>query len=78
MAGMDVKFECKIIANPLINHYWVKNGRAIENSLDADGKQELHYQHHHHYVESKYEINIINNHNDFLTVSTLLVRVCEF
>jgi hypothetical protein len=71
--GADLRLECKIKANPLINHYWIKDGRVIENSVDFEYKFEAQQK-----VESKYEININNNNNDFITVSSLLIRVRHF
>ena len=74
--GADVRFECKIVANPLINHYWIKDGRVIENSVDIN-IPEFKNEDHVNTRESlnKYEININNNNNDFITINSLLVRV---
>jgi hypothetical protein len=66
--GHSARLECKIKANPLINHYWMRNGQIIENSLvsSLEGSQK----------ESKYEINIYNqNTNEYLTVSVLHIKV---
>lgn len=76
LLGMDARFECKIKANPLTNHYWMKDGHVIENSLvstdimlnNQDVKKIQQYV-------SKYEINIYNqNNNEYLTVSALTIR----
>ena len=28
-SGLDVRLECRIKANPLINHYWMKNDEVL-------------------------------------------------
>ena len=74
--GADARFECKIVANPLINHYWIKDGRVIENSVDFEFKYEDRVNNRD--SQNKYEITINNNNNDFITISSLLIRVNLF
>jgi hypothetical protein len=77
--GADVQFVCKIAANPLINHYWIKDGRVIENSVDISivefkSEDRVNIRE----SQNKYEININNNNNDFITINTLIIRVSLF
>ena len=66
--GSDVRLECRIKANPLVNHYWMKNDKVIENSL-----MNMHFVRDPTKV-AKYEINIFNQNNkEYLTVSSLVV-----
>lgn len=82
LAGLDTRFECRIKANPLINHYWMKDGHVIENnnynllSKDLSTEQDTAVA-----VAAaaksnmKYEINIYNQNSvEYLTVSVLLVK----
>ena len=71
--GLDVRLECRIKANPLINHYWMKNDEVIDNTLinmqgdQANFIKDLHNQ-------DKYEINIYNQNNKvYLTISSLVI-----
>ena len=82
LLGLDARFECRIKANPLINHYWMRNGNVIENtSFEViDPSQPTHHHHHHSHKQqqqsNKYEIIIYNqNNNEFLTVNVLIVKV---
>ena len=72
-----MRLVCKIKANPLINHYWIKDGRVIENSIEFEYKFEnrANDQNQQEPQRFKYEININNNNNDFITTSSLLIRV---
>jgi hypothetical protein len=77
LIGMDARFECKIKANPLINHYWMKDGRVIENTQPST---DVILNNENTKIAqpslSKYEINIYNqNSNEYLTVSSLIIRV---
>lgn len=73
--GLDVRLECRIKANPLVNHYWMKNDEVIDNTLinmqghQANFIKDLTNQ-------DKYEINIYNQNNEeFLTISSLVIKV---
>ena len=85
LLGLDARFECRIKANPLVNHYWMRNGNVIENTpLDTGvADQQLGGHHHHqrshnqqhHHSNNKYEVIIYNqNSNEFLTVNVLIVK----
>ncbi len=68
--GSDLRLECRIKANPLVNHYWMKDDIVIESSLMNM-----------HFVRDstkpvKYDINIFNQNNkEYLTVSSLVIKV---
>ncbi len=70
---MDARLECKIKANPLVNHFWMKDGRVIENTLfSPEYQNDKNIQP----AMSKYEINIYNQNSiEYLTVSALNIRV---
>ena len=74
IGGMNARLECKILSNPLINHYWTKDGYVIENSAmnDYDDGDNVNIKRSFRH-ELKHEL-IVRNH-DYLTVSTLLIRV---
>lgn len=64
LQGLDTRFECRIKANPLMNHYWIKDGHVIEQTQPDSGSS-----------NNKYEINIYNQNSvEYLTVSVLLVK----
>jgi len=80
IVGQDARFECRIKANPLVNHYWMKDGRVIENGLTnlfdgaanhfksgSDGETLK--------SSNKYEIVTYNqNSHEHLTISALIVK----
>lgn len=80
LTGHDARVECRIIANPLANHYWMKDGKVIDNTVIdmQDGRppamvRDLSSKH------GKYEMNIYRqNNNEFLTISALVIKVKYF
>lgn len=83
IVGQDARFECRIKANPLVNHYWMKDGRVIENGLTNlfDGAAN-HFKSGNEADSStlkssnKYEIVTYNqNSHEHLTISALIVKV---
>lgn len=78
--GQEARLECRIRANPLVNHYWMKDGKVIETSLlepsslvkavmsnDAPAVSKS---------AGKYEIFTYNqNSHEHLTISALIVKV---
>lgn len=73
--GQNTRLECRIKANPLVNHYWMKDDEVIENTLinmqghQANFIKDLSNQ-------DKYEINIYNQNNkEYLTISSLVIKV---
>jgi hypothetical protein len=76
LVGYDARFECRIKANPLTNHYWMKDDEIINNAL-------INPQNYHHTTkdwpnsnQNKYEINIYNQNSDeYLMISALVVKV---
>lgn len=56
--GMDVRLECKIKSNPLINHYWMKGDHVIVSGIDKI---------------DKYEISTFS-HSDHVTISILIIK----
>ncbi len=70
VVGSDVRLECRIKANPLVNHYWMKDDKVIENSV-----MNMHFARDPTKVV-KYEMNIFNQNNiEYLTVSSLVIKV---
>ena len=85
LLGQEARFECRIRANPLTNHYWMKDGRVIENSL-LSSNEKFHMSPHliphtnnagaRTGPHSKHEIIVYNqNSNEYLTVTALLIKV---
>ncbi len=79
LVGLDARFECRIRANPLTNHYWMKDDQVIDNTVinpynfQSNLKREWPSFNH-----NKYEINIYNqNGNDFMKISALVVKVTQ-
>ena len=79
--GTDVRFECRIKANPLVSHYWMKDGRVIENTSQQQQQQqqqqddEEEEQDQIAKIDSKYELTTYNKFEiDYLTVNILLVK----
>jgi hypothetical protein len=73
--GFDIQFECLIKANPLANHYWMKDGNVIENLRNPLMSDEDYQRFHPKITPMKYEINVYNEkRQQFLTVSQLLVK----
>ena len=85
MLGQDARFECRIRANPLTNHYWMKDGRVIESAAadlvahvkssvlneatSGEGNSKL--------AAGKYEVITYNqNSHDNVIISALVVKVC--
>lgn len=86
MIGQDARFECRIRANPLTNHYWMKDGRVIE-SVGGGGPNDhvtsgLIMVNNNHGGDAsqkssgKYEIVTYNqNSHENLIISALVVKV---
>ena len=79
---MDARFECKIRANPLLNHYWMKNENVIESSLNSENLINSHsFISTGSFIEKdnkfrKYEIVIYNQNSlEYITVSALIIKV---
>lgn len=84
MLGQDARFECRIRANPLTNHYWMKDGRVIESAsadlvahvkssvlnegTSGEGNSKL--------AAGKYEVITYNqNSHENVIISALVVKV---
>ena len=86
MIGQDARFECRIKASPLKNHYWMKDGIIIDNIINGiylenqrpvfSNKNEFEYQLNNRMTHSKYDILVYNkNSNEYSVISALTVKV---
>lgn len=84
MLGQEARFECKIKASPLKNHYWMKDGVVIDNVINGiylehrpvfSNKNEFEYQMNSRVAHSKYDILVYNqNSNENSLVSALTIK----